>query len=322
MTPMLAVSDPEDSGHRYTFLHGDAMDWTLVRSYLATVEGGSLSAAAKRLGLTQPTVGRHVQELEETLGLVLFNRSHQGLEPTEAGEQLIEAAGAMRDAAEGFERIASGKAELVAGPVRITASEMVATHLLPRLLRPLRIAHPEIALEIEASNQVGNLTRRDADVALRMVRPEQGDLVARRVGTMPIGFFAARSYLDRRGRPETLVDLRSHDLVGLDRDDALIRGLAAAGLPLTRADFAIRADDHAVGWAMMEAGLGIGPGPLFLGLANPRLEQVLVRAPVPTLEMWLVSHREVVTGRRLRIVVDALAAALKGLRLDRPLPES
>ncbi|HUG62188.1 MAG TPA: LysR family transcriptional regulator [Methylomirabilota bacterium] len=291
-----------------------------MRSFLMTAEHGSLSAAAKRLGLTQPTVGRHVQELERALKVVLFARTPRGLEPTEAGEHLMDAARAMREAADGFERIATGRAEAVAGSVRITASEMVATHLLPHLLRPIRAEHPEIHFEIDATTAIGNLVRRDADIAIRMVRPEQPELIARRVNAMPLGLFAARRYLDERGRPRAFEDLLQHDLVGLDRDDSILRGFAAAGVSLRREDFAVRADDHAVAWAMVEAGLGIGFGPLFLGLARPALERVIPGASVPALEMWLVTHREVVTGRRLRIVADRLGAALSALKLDEALP--
>ncbi len=290
------------------------MDWTLVRSFLLTAELGSLSAAARQLGLTQPTIGRHVQELEQTLGVVLFTRTSQGLEPTEAAEQLLDAARAMREAADGLERIASGRAEAVAGTVRITASEMVATHVLPALLAPIRSDHPEIQLEVVATNAIGNLTRRDADLAVRMVRPDQPDLVARRVNRMAVGLFAARDYLDRHGRPAALQDLRDHHLVGLDRDDSVLRGLAAGGLALRREDFAVRADDHAVGWAMVEAGLGIGFGPVFLGRVRPWLERVLPDV-APWLEVWLASHREVVTSRRLRIVADRLAEGLRAAPL-------
>jgi DNA-binding transcriptional LysR family regulator len=167
---------------------------------------------------------------------------------------------------------------------------------------------------------VGDLMRRDADVAIRMVRPEQPDLVARRVGTLPFGLFAARSYLARRGRPRRLDELPAHDLVGFDRDDSIVRGLSLAGSTVTRDDFALRTDDHVVAWAMVEAGLGLGFGPLFLGLARPGLERVMPALRIPSLEIWLVSHREVVTSRRLRIVVDALADGFSGLKLDRPLP--
>lgn len=292
------------------------VDWTLVRSFLTTVETGSLSAAARHLGLTQPTLGRHIQELEQELGVVLFTRSQRGLEPTPAAEDLLDAARTMREAAEGFERIATGKAEAVAGTVRITASEMVATYLLPSLLLPIRRELPDIAFEVEASNTVGNLVRRDADLAIRMIRPEQPDLVARRVNRMSIGLFGASSYLDRRGRPSRPDDLRHHDLIGHDRSDMLIRGFSAGGMALQRTDFVLRSDSHPVGWSMVAAGLGLGFGPVWLGATTPGLERVLPSLPVPSLEMWLVSHREVVTSRRLRLVTDRLGEALAALRLD------
>jgi DNA-binding transcriptional LysR family regulator len=291
------------------------MDWTLVRSFLATVETGSLSAAARGLGLTQPTIGRHIQELEQDLGVTLFARSQRGLEPTEAALDLVDAARAMRDQAEAFERIATGRAETVAGTVRITASEMVATHVLPEVLRPMRIAHPEIQFEIEATSTVGNLMRRDADVAIRMLRPTQPDLVARRVNSMAIGLFASEDYLARRGRPRTTDELLAHDLVGLDRDDSVIRGFAAAGVSVERTAFAVRADDHAVGWAMVQAGLGLGFGPVWVGRRTPGLVRIDLPIRLPMLEMWLAAHQDLTTSRRMRLVVDALAEGLAALPL-------
>lgn len=292
------------------------MDWTLVRSFLVTAETGSLSAAARELGLTQPTLGRHIQELEQTLGLTLFHRSQRGLTLTEAGEDLIDTARSMREAAEAFMLVATGRGETISGTVRITASEMVATHVLPDVLVPIRIAHPEIQFEVEATGVVGNLMRRDADIALRMVRPTQGDLVARRVNTMAIGLFAASAYVARRGRPQSPADLLSHDLVGLDRDDALIRGFAAGGFAVDRTDFALRCDDHAVGWAMMAAGLGLGFGPLYVAARTPGVERIRLPLRIPTLELWVCTHREVATSRRLRLVVDALADGLSALPLS------
>jgi DNA-binding transcriptional LysR family regulator len=295
---------------------GLIMDWTLVRSFLTTAETGSLSAAARRLGLTQPTLGRHIQELEQSLGVVLFIRSQRGLEPTSSGEELIETARAMREAAEAFERQATGRAEAVAGSVRITASEMVATFLLPDILLPIRLAHPEIQFEIEATNAIGNLTRRDADIAIRMVRPTQPDLIARRVNTMAVGLFGATSYLDRRGRPRSAADLASHDLIGLDRNDTIIRGFAAGGLPVERSRFVLRSDDQIVGWSMMQAGLGLAFGPSYLRSLSPGIEQLELSLRVPALEMWLASHREVTTSRRMRLVVDGLAEGLSALPLS------
>lgn len=291
------------------------MDWTLVRSFLATAEAGSLSAAARQLGLTQPTLGRHIQELEQILGLTLFVRSQKGLVLTEAGEDLIDTARSMRESAEAFMLVATGRGETVSGTVRITASEMVATHVLPHLLKPLRQDHPEIQFEIEGSNVVGNLIRRDADVAIRMVRPTQPDLIARRVNTYALGLFGTTDYLDRRGRPKTMADLLSHDLIGLDRDDAYIRGAAASGMAVDRTDFALRCDDHVVGWAMMTAGLGLGFGPVWLAARTPAVERVRLPLRIPPLEVWVCTHREVATSRRLRLVVDALSEGIGALPL-------
>ena len=290
------------------------LDWTLVRSFLATAETGSLSAAARLLGLTQPTVGRHIHELEQDLGVVLFARSPQGLQPTATAEQLLDTARTMREAADGFERVATGRAEVLAGTVRITAAQRIALHCLPAILAPLRQKHPEIQIEIDATAAIGNLVRRDADIAIRMIRPDQPELIARRVNMMPIGLYASRAYLDRAGRPE-VANLLDFSLIGFDRQDIILKGFQKAGLKATRDHFALRTDDDHVAAAMITAGLGIGVLPKFIAGSEPDLEQVLPEVPIPPIEMWLVTHREVVSGRRLRLVTDHLGAGLAALDL-------
>lgn len=285
-------------------------DWTLIRSFLAVAETGSLSAAAKALGLTQPTVGRHVRDLEEALGLRLFERLPRGLDLTDAGLPLVAEARAMAEAAGGFHRKAEGRSECIAGTVRLTASRMMATFVLPPIVARMRLAEPGLQIEIAATDVTQNLLRRDADIALRMATPRQGDLMARKVADLPIALYGAPSYLARKGRPRRIADLADHDLVGMDRDDDLIRALAGYGLVLGREDFAVRCDDHIVGWRLVAAGAGLGFTPRLVGDAEPAVERVELDGVPPSLPMWLVMHKDVRTSHRLRFVADFLWEAL------------
>jgi DNA-binding transcriptional LysR family regulator len=287
------------------------LDWNLIRSFVAVAETGSLSAAARRLSASQPTLGRHVAELEQALGVVLFRRGRRGYELTDAGRALMERGRRMVEDAAAFSRLALGASETIAGTVRITASEVVATYVLPPLLAELGAAEPGIEVEIVASNTVDNLLRRDADIAVRMVRPEQADLVARRIADLPLCACAAKSYLDRRGRPTRPDELRDHDLVGFDRGDDILRGFAAMGMPVDRHAFRFRSDSQIVLWQAIRAGNGIGFAQRQLAEADPGIEVVLPDLPLPVLPMWLAMHEDVRTSPRLRRVADHLYEGLK-----------
>lgn len=293
------------------------LDWNLVQSFLETAEHGSLSAAARRLGLSQPTVGRHVADLESQLGVRLFDRTASGLRITEVGSMLAERARAMRLEARSLRRIAEGSAEAVDGTVRLTASETVATNILAPILADLHLAEPRIQLEVVASMAPDNLLLREADIALRMFRPEQNDVITRHVCNMRVGFFARRDYLDRRGRPASLAELASHSLIGFDRVDVLLRGFRGAGMEIDRSFFRFRSDCQSMGWAMVRAGFGIGVGPVFLGAADPSLEQVMagMQADRLLLPIWLTAHQDLRSSRRIRFVYDFLAERISALKL-------
>jgi DNA-binding transcriptional LysR family regulator len=168
-------------------------DWRLIRSFLAALEAGSLLGGARRLGTSQPTLGRHIAELESQLGLVLFERTGRGLIPSTNALQLADAARAMEAGALQLARGVTGAQVRVSGTVRITASQPVACYLLPPILADMRRALPEIAVELEASNVVSNLLRREADIALHMVRPKQATLVAKKLGVVTLGAYASRA---------------------------------------------------------------------------------------------------------------------------------
>jgi len=285
-------------------------DWSLLRSFLAVVEAGSLSRAARDLGLSQPTLGRQIAELEGTLGVALFARHPRGLRTTEAGQALVAPARAMRDAAAEAALAAAGRAAAPRGTVRVTASVYVAHHILPPLIAALRADAPEITIELVASDTSDNLLFREADIALRMYRPTQLDVVTRHLGDLPLGFFAAQSYLARRGAPSGPEDLPDHDLVGYDRDERLISGLRARGLPATRDWFVVRCDSQTVYWELVRAGAGIGIGQVPVAAADPGVVRVLADAPLPVLPVWLTAHPALRHTPRVARVWDALAAGM------------
>ncbi len=289
------------------------LDWTLLRSFLAVIDAGSLLGAAKRLGTYQPTLSRQITELESQLGLPLFERTGRGLTPTSAGLLIVDAARAMAEAAEAVESSVNSAAQMDRGSVRISAAAMVANYLMPACVAQLRVRHPGIEIEVVASNEVSNLLRRDADIALRMVQPTQESLVARRIAAMPMGAFASKAYLRRRGRPSRAAELVQHDLVGLDADDQLIQGLRDAGMVLTRKDFSVRCDDQVACTRFVEQGAGIGFMPLFVAQQLKSVERLLPGLSAPALPVWLVVHREIKGNPLIRAVYDVLAAAVPRL---------
>ncbi|MER8444443.1 LysR family transcriptional regulator [Mesorhizobium sp. M1066] len=287
------------------------IDWNLIKSFVAVAESGSLSAAARKLSASQPTLGRHIGELERALGVTLFRRGRHGYELTEAGSTLFERGKAVSEQASAFSLLALGSVEAIEGTVRIAASEVVAAYVLPEMTMRLGIEEPGIEVEIVASNQVENLLRRDADIAIRMVKPAQNELMARKVCDIELCACAAKSYLDRRGRPLKPADLVDHDLVGFDRGDEIIRGFTQHGIPVTRSSFRFRADNQIVLWEAVRAGNGIGLGQEPLADRDPLIEKVLPDLPLPVLPVWLAMHRDVRTSVRIRRVVDFLHEELK-----------
>ncbi len=286
-------------------------DWNLIKSFVAVAETGSLSAAARRLEASQPTLGRHIGELEQALGVTLFRRGRRGYELTEAGSTLYERGRVVSEQANAFSLLALGAVEAIEGTVRIAASEVVAAFVLPGMTARLGVEEPGIEVEIVASNQVENLLRRDADIAIRMVRPAQNELVARKVADIPLCLCAAKSYLDRRGRPEKPADLADHALVGFDRSDEIIRAFTAFGIPVGRSHFRFRTDNQIVLWQAVRTGNGVGIGQQPLAQRDPQLERLLRDVPLPNLPVWLAMHRDVRTSMRIRRVADFLHEELK-----------
>lgn len=283
-------------------------DWDDQRAFLAVLETGSLSAAARTLGVTQPTVRRRIAALEASLGSALFVRSNNGLAPTEAAEALGGHARAMALSAEAFRRAASAPGEAVAGRVRVSVPEFVAVEVLPPMLASLRAKHPGLGMEVAASDSEADLPGQEADVAVRMVEPRQGALVAKRVGAVALGFFASAAYLDARGAPETIAGLAGHDLVGPDRAVVDLRRADGLSDALRLERLAVRTDSHAAWAALIRAGVGIGVMHRAVGLADPSLRPVLPDLVLHRFETWIVTHEDLRALARVRAVFDHLAA--------------
>jgi DNA-binding transcriptional LysR family regulator len=285
-------------------------DWALVRSFLAVLDAGSLMGAARRIGAQQPTLSRHVAELETQLGAPLFERTGRGVTPTAAALAIAEAARQMEAGALALARGLARARSAETGTVRITNSEVAASWLLPPVIAALQAEEPGIAIELVASNQLSNLLRREADIAVRMVRPAQSSLVAKKLADIPIATAAHRGYLARAGTPHRPEDLLQHRLIGYDRDDSILRGFAQAGMPLVREQFALRCDDQVAYGQLVASGAGIG----FVAAYNirhwPGVVALLPQLVIPALPCWLAVHREIRSNRLVRRVYDFLAEAI------------
>jgi len=284
--------------------------WELYRTFLEVVRDGSLSGAARRLSLTQPTVGRHIDALETSLGLALFSRSPQGLKATPAALELVSYAETMAAASAALRRTASGGAKADRGTVRITASEMIGCEVLPPILSSFRDSHGGITIELAVNNRNEDLLRRDADIAIRMVRPKQKSLLARRIGKSPIGFYAHRSYLEKYGLPKQIAELSKHCLIGFDRDSFPLRSLGALPVPLTRDLFGFRCDSDPAQFSALKAGVGIGGCQHNIARRYPELVPVLSKVLRFELEVWVAMHEDMRSTGRVRLMFDHLAAGL------------
>jgi DNA-binding transcriptional LysR family regulator len=284
--------------------------WELFRTFLEVVGNRSLSGAARRLGLTQPSVGRQIDALEAALGLDLFTRSPRGLIPTPGALDLVPHAQAMAAASAALLRAASGEAAAERGVVRLTASEIIGCEVLPGILGPFRRAHPTIDLELVLSNRPEDLLQRDADIAVRMMRPTQSQLVTRKIGTVGLGLYAHRTYLAANGLPQGPHDLEQHCLIGFDRDDHSFRSVGPQALEVTRQTFGFRCDSDLAQLAALRAGVGIGGCQENIARKDPDLIRVLPNALRFELEIWLAMHEDLRTTRRIRLLFDHLAEGL------------
>ena len=288
------------------------LDWNQLKAFLETAETGSLSAAARKLGLTQPTLSRQVAAIEQRMGVTLFERVGKAMALTPTGLDLLEHARAMGAAAEALGLAATGRSQAVGGVVSVSASDAVAAQLLPPLVRRLRDQEPGIAIEVISSNALSDLLRREADIAIRHVKPEQPELIARLVREAQAGFYASEDWVKTHGHPRTAQDAAHVPFVGVDRSGQYLGYLRRHGLHLEESSFNCYSDHTMAHWALVRQGMGIGAMMDEIARDTPGVVRVLDDVPPVRFPIWLVSHRELRTARRIRVVFEALAQGLKG----------
>ncbi|EBA16750.1 transcriptional regulator, LysR family protein [Roseobacter sp. SK209-2-6] len=282
-------------------------DWNHIRAFLKTAETGSLSAAARKLGLTQPTLSRQVAALEADLGLLLFERLGKSLSLTDAGRELLAHSQKVGKAVDGLQLAASGQTQSIEGTIRITASDVTTAFVLPPVLHELRLRAPRLTIDLVAANDIRDLMRREADIAIRHVRPEQPELITRLVQEPTARFYAATSYLERRGRPRSLADFSNHDFVSFSTAERSIEFFTPLGIHLTAENFKIGSNSGLAAWELVKQGFGICPMADDVAAAATGIEPLLPEMDPIVFPVWLTTHRELHTSRRIRLVFDLLA---------------
>jgi len=290
---------------------GADVSWELYRTFLGVLREGSLSGAARALDLAQPTVGRHIAALEASLRLPLFTRSQAGLMPTEAALALRGYAESMQSTAAALERAAASQGIGVRGTVRVTCSDVIGVEVLPPIVTALRNRYPELAVELVLTNRVQDLLRREADIAVRMVRPKQQQLVARRIGQVKLGLHAHRAYLARQGTPGTIAELTAHALIGFDTATEFIRSASTALKGWRREAFMLRTDNDLAQMALIRSGAGIGVCQTAIASRSGDLVRVLAKSFTLPLEVWITMHEDLRNSPRCSVTFEALAEGLK-----------
>ncbi len=289
----------------------DNLDWNQLKAFLQTAQTGSLSAAARKLGLSQPTLSRQVAAIEQQMGVTLFERVGKSMVLTPTGLDLLEHARAMGSAAEALGMAASGRSQAVGGVVSVSATDAVATYLLPPIVQRLRAQEPGIVVEVIASNAISDLLRREADIAIRHVQPGQPDLIARLVREAQAHFYASEEWVRTHGQPRSGEDAAQLPFVGSDRNGQYLGYLRQHGLNVTEENFSCYSDHTVAHWALVRQGMGIGAMMTEIASKTPGMVRVLDEVPAVRFPIWLVSHRELRTSRRIRVVFEALAEALQ-----------
>jgi len=287
-----------------------SFDWNHIRAFLATVEEGSLSGAARALRQTQPTLSRQISMLEDALQLTLFERGTRAMQLTDSGTELLSHVRGMADFATQISRVAAGQSQAIEGTVRITSSDAMAAYALPGCQISLRRLHPGISIELVPSNELSDLTRRDADIAIRHVRPEQPDLIAKKIADMEISLFASKAYLDELGPTNTIADFARADFIGYQSPDRLVPQISAMGIPVTKKNFGITTSNGSTMYELVRDGASIAFLPTVVAEGRLGLQRITPDAPTFSMETWLVTHREIQTSRRIRLTFDHLASEL------------
>ncbi len=292
------------------------IDWNQLQVFLAVAEAGSLTGAKRALSVSQPTLSRQIAFLEESLGVPLFERVPHGLSLTDAGRALVEPARHMQRCAEQVSLRALGKTQELSGTVRLTACEVVSGYFLPDALLPLRETYPEIQIEVIATDDVMNLLARDADIAIRHTPPVQTELIAKNLGQSSMALYALKGYLEQRSKKILSGEVKGYDWIGLDKSDEYIRGFRNSGRLVDRNFFNFRCDNTLVGWQAALKGHGIAPMFKSIAEAFPEMEVFCPEVPIPNVPVWLVSHRELRSNPRIRLVFDLLEKGLIDTMID------
>lgn len=287
------------------------LDWSLVQSFLAVAETGSLSAGARVLGISQPTLGRHIKTLEDQLHTEVFQRHARGFELTTRGHSLLPSARAMAAAMTDLSLAVAGEETQVAGTVRVATSVFMAHHAMPSIIAQIRATEPQIQIDLVPSDQSENLLFREADIAVRMYRPQQLDMVTKHLGDITLGMFASDAYIERKGRPNGPDDLPHHDIVGYDANDDILREMRRMGIPATRSWFSVRCDNQSAYWALVQAGCGLGFCQAKIARETPQMQEIDVGFPLPSLPVWLTAHESLRHTPRISRVWTLLNEALK-----------
>lgn len=289
------------------------LDWSLVRAFLAVAETGSLSGAARQLSQSQPTLGRQIKLFEDQLNLRLFDRQPRGFTLTPTGESLLEPARAMRDAFGQLNLRAAGRDDRMQGTVRITASEVMARHVMPQVILQIRESEPNIQIELVPSDASENLLFREADIAVRMYRSTQLDVITKQIAEAKLGVYVAKTYLAKHGTPKTIEALMEHSIIGYDRDDRIIQGMRAMGWPVTRDFFDVRCDDQNTYWELVRGGCGIGFTQSLVARRDPGVEQLFPDLPLDPLPIWLAAPEAMRSTPRIKRVWDILEAEISSI---------
>ncbi len=291
----------------------DHLNWSLVQAFLAVAETGSLSAASRKIGQSQPTLGRQIKAIEHGLGISLFDRQPRGFVLNKAGVRLLAHAQNMRQAAAQLSLAAAGQVQTLNGVVRIAASVIFSHYHMPKIIAKIRKAEPDIEIELAPSDTSDNLLFREADIAVRMYQPTQNDVIAKKLGEFTTGLFAHRDYLQQNGTPTGPLDLGKHDFVGFDSSTLIIDGMRAVGVQVDRHRFTVRCDQQAIYWELVCAGCGIGVAQSVIGQNDPEMVQVLPDIPIDNIPVWLVAHQALRNTARIRRVFDILAESIAKL---------
>lgn len=289
------------------------LDWALVQSFIAVAERGSLTGGAKYLGKSQPTLGRDIAKIETTLKTQLFMRERHGLTLTDQGTQILKIAKEMQLSAAKLIALAMDTTEDQSGTVRITASLVMSNFILPQIIANLRKKFPNIDLELHVSDESDNLLFHEADIAIRMYRPDQLDIITRHLGDMELGIFASRDYIDQKSIPQTVDDLLQHDWIGYDRSELLIKGMRSTGWQVDKCFFKTRCDDQAAYWQLLKAGAGIGVGQVAIAHRSKNLIRLFEDIKIPPIPVWLTANKALKHSSRIRVIYDAIALELSTL---------